>query len=129
MIFIPIKPFSFNRAWRAVPNRTTGMARNVKSKEYKKYEKDVALFLKPMKGVGFDGLLNVAYIFHLSNPLSDYDNYIKPFQDIISAYYDFNDRQIGTAMCAKVLAKKGEEGVEFMITGDLDELIQAVSRS
>jgi len=47
--------------------------------------------------------------------LADWDNPIKPFQDILQKRYGFNDKDIFRAVVEKVKTHKGEEFVYFDI--------------
>ena len=58
----------------------------------------------------------VYYEFGLSNAQADYDNPIKPIQDILQKRYSFNDKDIYEANIKKVKVKKGEEYIKFEIT-------------
>lgn len=49
--------------------------------------------------------------------LSDFDNPIKPFQDVLQAKYGFNDSRIVEAVVRKVKTKKGQEYIKFAIKG------------
>lgn len=53
--------------------------------------------------------------FGVSTKLADWDNPIKPFQDVLQKKYDFNDNRIYEATVKKVVVKKGEEYVKFRI--------------
>lgn len=50
-----------------------------------------------------------------SSALADWDNPIKPFQDILQQKYNFNDREIHFAIVEKVRVPKGEEYALFKI--------------
>ena len=104
---IKIKPLSVNKAHRAVNGRV------IKSKDYREYEEELLWRLQPL--VVPSGKLYVEYIFGVSNKLSDWDNLIKPFQDVLQKKYEFNDRDIYKAIVAKEIVKKGEEYIEFKI--------------
>lgn len=101
---VDIKPMSVNQAWQG---------KRFKTPLYKSYEAE--LYLKLPKMVIPDGDLSVVYTFGVSSPLSDWDNPIKPFQDVLQKKYDFDDRRIMSAIVEKVLVKKGQEFVEFEI--------------
>lgn len=58
----------------------------------------------------------VYYEFGMSNSQSDWDNPIKPLQDILQKRYNFNDKDIYEANVKKVKVKKGEEYIKFEIT-------------
>lgn len=55
----------------------------------------------------------IHFKFGFSNSLSDWDNPVKPTQDILSKKYMFNDKLIRRAIVETELVKKGEEYVEF----------------
>ena len=94
MTKIEVKPLSVNRAWQG---------RRFKTKEYKEYEEYV-LFLLPNKKIPKNVKLRVRYEFGV-NKLSDWDNLVKPFQDILQKKYGFNDRDIMQAITTKVMAQ------------------------
>ena len=50
--------------------------------------------------------------FGMSNVLSDWDNPVKPFQDILQKKYGFNDKLV---MEARVVKKKVEKGKEYIL--------------
>lgn len=56
-------------------------------------------------------LLNIT--FGLSSKNADWDNPIKPFQDVLQIKYGFNDRRVYKGVIEKVDVKKGEEFIEF----------------
>ena len=60
------------------------------------------------------GRLKVSYSFGMSE-LSDLDNKIKQFQDIIANKYGFNDRDIYKIIAEKEVVKNGDEFIEFNI--------------
>lgn len=102
-IRVAIKPLSVNAAWQG---------RRFKTTEYKIYERE--LLLRLPKGVAIPaGPLSVVYEFGLSNLLSDWDNPVKPLQDVLQKKYDFDDRHIVKATVEKVKVPKGEEYVKF----------------
>jgi len=104
---INIKPMSVNEAWQG---------RRFKTPQYKSYARDLSLMLPRSVSVPV-GPLKVEYEFGMSNMLSDYDNPIKPFQDVLQAKYGFNDAQIIEAVVRKVKTKKGQEYIKFAIIG------------
>ena len=107
---INIKPLSVNRAWQG---------RRFKTPEYKKFANDVAIMLKPMNIP--EGKLQIHFVFGFSSNLSDWDNPIKPFQDIMCGYYGIDDNRIYAAMIEKKVVPKGEEFIEFEIEEFDDE--------
>ncbi len=101
---IGIKPMTVNRAWRG---------KRFKTPQYNNYCKEVSAML-PANIVIPEGLLKVYYEFGMSTN-SDFDNPVKPFQDILQAKYHFNDSKIIEAVIRKVVVKKGEEYIKFKI--------------
>ena len=101
---IYINPMTVNKAWQG---------RRFKTPAYKAYEKELMAKLRPMNIP--KGNLSVSYTFGM-NTLADWDNPIKPFQDVLQKYYGFDDRRILSAVVKKVVVKKGNEFIEFKIT-------------
>ena len=97
-IKINIPPLSVNKCWQG---------KRYKTNAYKAYEKQLLLTLPEVQ------LPNPRYIiyfkFGFSSSLSDYDNPIKPLQDILQKRYGFNDKDIWRAIIDKELVKKGKE--------------------
>ena len=104
MTVIKIKPLSVNKAWKG---------RRYKTQEYKNYEKTLLWTLPRIKIP--DPPYFISYIFGFSSSLSDADNPVKPFQDVISKKYGFNDKLIKKFLVEVKDVKKGEEFVEFKI--------------
>ena len=102
---IDIKPLSVNKCWKG---------RRFKTSEYKKYEKDVRSLLGSLKMPSAP--YKVFYTFGFSSASSDIDNPVKPFQDILSKEYGFNDKLIFEMNVKRVKVKKGNEFIEFEIT-------------
>jgi len=104
MNIIKIKPLSVNRVrqWK-----------RFKTKIYKEYEEIVKFILKPTDIPEWK--LHIDYIFWFSSKLSDIDNPIKPFQDILCKKYWFDDRRIYSFSADKKIVKKGQEFVAFNI--------------
>jgi Holliday junction resolvase RusA-like endonuclease len=100
-----IKPLSVNDAWKG---------RRFKSDKYKQYAKDVRLLL-PKQITIPKGELGIRFHFYFSNKASDWDNPIKPLQDVICACYGIDDRHIYLAIIEKFIVKKGQEKIEFEI--------------
>lgn len=59
--------------------------------------------------------------FGFSSALSDWDNSIKNFQDLVSEKYGFNDRLIRAGVVETEQVKKGYEYIEFKITNLYDK--------
>lgn len=101
---INMKPMSVNRAWQG---------KRFKSNDYEAYEKEMLLRLPPGKLP--EPPYRVYYEFGFSRKDSDYDNPIKPTQDILQKKYRFDDKEIYEAHIRKVLVKKGCEYVRVKI--------------
>lgn len=101
---IKIKPLSVNECWRG---------KRFKTPKYKCYEIELLLKLEDLEVP--KGKLEINIIFGFSSKNSDWDNPIKPFQDILQKKYKFNDRQVYRATIDKVIVEKGEEFIEFEI--------------
>lgn len=101
---IDIKPLSVNQVWQG---------RRFKTKTYKDYEKTL-LSILPNLTIP-EGNLKVTFRFGFSSKASDWDNPIKPLQDILQKKYNFNDSRIYKAEIEKVIVKKGKEFIEFFI--------------
>lgn len=94
-----------NQAWQG---------KRFKTPKYKAYEQELLLRLRPMS-IPAEGDLEVRYVFGLSNSLSDWDNPIKPFQDVLQKRHGFDDRRITKAVVTKVIVGKGQEYIEYEI--------------
>jgi len=105
MIKVPIKPLSVNGAWKGQRYRTD---------EYKCYAQHLSLLL-PNKIDIPDGKLEIHFRFYFSSEGSDYDNPIKPAQDVICKKYGIQDNKFYRATIEKHLVKKGQERIEFKI--------------
>jgi len=104
MIKINIKPLSVNKVWQG---------KRFKTQEYKNYEREVLLTLKPMKLP--EPPYKAVYEFGFSSASSDLDNPVKPFQDILSKKYGFNDKLVYEMKVVRVKVKKGAEYIKFSI--------------
>ena len=111
---INIKPLSVNDCWRG---------RRFKTPEYKQYALAVTLML-PKKIIIPDGLLVAYYEFGVSSMGGDWDNPVKPFQDILSKKYKFNDNRIRRGVVDLVLVPKGKEYLKFRFESLAEELKQ-----
>jgi Holliday junction resolvase RusA-like endonuclease len=101
---INIKPLSQNQAWQG---------RRYKTPAYKSYERECLYRLKPINVP--DGKLQINYTVGYSNPMSDIDNFLKSFQDILCKRYAFDDNRIYRIEIEKVITKKGAEFIDFEI--------------
>lgn len=101
---IQIKPLSVNEAWKG---------KKYKTDNYRIYERSV-LFMLPKISVPRAKLeLNIKVGY--SSQASDLDNACKPFQDILSKKYGFNDNQIYKLTMQKEIVAKGLEYISFDI--------------
>ena len=98
---IEIKPLSVNKCWQG---------RRFKTQDYKSYESTLMLLLPKLSVPS--GKLRIDVIFYFKNSLSDIDNPLKPFLDILQKKYGFNDRDIYELNVKKEL---GYNGIEFNI--------------
>jgi len=103
MIEIKIKPMSVNDVWQG---------RRFKSPAYKQYEKAV-LYMLPKKINIPEPPFVLTLEFGFSSASSDWDNPIKPFQDILAKKYGFNDKLIKKGVVTIETVKKGQEFVRF----------------
>jgi len=104
-ICIPVKPLSVNQAWKG---------KRFKTAEYKAYARNVKLLL-PRGEVIPEGRLQVSFTFYLSNASADWDNPVKPLQDVIFRFYGVNDSRIYRATVEKIIVPKGMEKTEITI--------------
>ncbi len=101
---INIKPLSVNEAWQG---------RRFKTDKYIAYCKLVTYML-PKIDIP-EAPFEVFYNFGFSSASSDWDNPIKPIQDILAKKYVFNDKLIKRAVVETEQVKKGQEYFEFEI--------------
>ncbi len=104
-IKIKAKAVSVNQCWQG---------RRFKTQRYKDYEEEL-FYLLPKKISIPEGKLQLSLLFGVSSKLSDNDNMVKPFQDIISKRYDFNDNRIYKTINIKKDVEKGDEFISFSI--------------
>ena len=101
---IAIKPLSVNQCWQG---------KRFKTPKYKNYEKELMLRLPLIKLPPPPSHLILKFGF--SSKLTDWDNPVKPFQDILQKRYNFDDRDIFKATVEKEIVNKGSEFIEFKI--------------
>lgn len=105
MTTVNIKPLSVNECWQG---------KRFKTPKYKKYEK---LMLRILPEIEIpQPPFFVYYEFGFSSKLSDWDNPIKPLQDILQKKYKFDDKYIKRAAVQVVNVPKGKEYIKFEIT-------------
>lgn len=101
---VDIIPLSVNVCWQG---------KRFKTPKYKAYEQELLYRLPKIKlpPPPYELILR----FGFSSKLSDWDNPIKPFQDILQKKYNFNDRDVFRAIIEKKIVSKGFEFIEFEI--------------
>lgn len=82
--------------------------------KYKIYEAEMLWMLPKMELP--EPPYEVHFVFGFSNFASDWDNPIKPLQDILQKKYGFNDRDVIRAIIDKVKVKKGDEFIKYSIS-------------
>ena len=100
---VKIKPLSVNQAWQG---------RRFKTDKYKAYCNQVPLLLPRDPGIT-PGKLILVLRLYFSSVKSDWDNPIKPLQDIICKHYGIDDKKIYMAIVEKTIVKRREDRVEF----------------
>jgi Holliday junction resolvase RusA-like endonuclease len=101
---VDIKPLSVNKAWQG---------KRYKSKYYSIYEKELFYKLESFRIPNVK--IGITFIVGYSNVLSDIDNFLKPFIDVMQKKYDINDKNIYELNIKKEIVKKGCEFVDFQI--------------
>ena len=104
MVKLNVKPLSVNQAYKG---------RKFKTDKLKSYTTLVKCSLPPYKMP--KAPFKVYYVFGFSSKLSDIDNCIKNFQDILQVRYCFDDRDIYEMHVKKRIVPKGEEFIKFRI--------------
>ena len=110
---VRVKPLSVNEAW---------LGRRRKSAAYRSYEVKVPRHL-PELTLPARGPLALSLQIGVSNRASDIDNPVKPFTDILSKHYGFNDNRIYRLEVTKYKVEKGEEYISFSLIGLAEEPI------
>ena len=93
-----IKLLSVNDCWAG---------RRFKTPAYKAYEAEL-LYTLPKREMPKPPY-KISFEFGFSSESSDWDNPIKPLQDILQEKYNFNDKDIHEGVAIKKLVKKGQE--------------------
>lgn len=105
MTKIQIKPLSINSCWRG---------QRFKTPAYKAYETELLYRLPKITLPQPPYKLSLSFGF--SNKLSDLDNPVKAFTDVLQKKYGFNDRDIFELHVLKQIVPRGAEFVEFILT-------------
>lgn len=101
---INIKPLSVNEAWQG---------KRYKTYKYINYQKELLLLLPKIYLP--EPPYKVYFKFGFSSKSSDWDNPIKPLQDVLSKKYGFNDKLIRKAIIETEIVDKGKEYIQFEI--------------
>ncbi len=99
-----IKLLSVNQCWQG---------QRFKTKAYKDYEK-ILLYTLPRHKIDCEKYY-IVFIFNFSSPRADWDNPIKPLQDILQKKYNFNDCDIINALVLKNIVPKKDEGFKIYL--------------
>jgi len=102
---VKIKALSVNECWQG---------RRFKTPSYLAYERALSVLLPKCVEVP-EGPLALFLEVGQSNMAADFDNPVKPFCDILSKKYGFNDKQITEAVVRKRKVEKGGEYILFNI--------------
>lgn len=105
MIKIDIKPLSVNKAWQG---------KRFKTPAYKVYERTLLYMLPKLRLP--EPPFQIEMEFGFSNASSDWDNPIKPLQDILQKKYGFNDKDVFKAVVTKEKVSRGQDYLKFKIT-------------
>lgn len=100
---VKIKPLSVNEAWQG---------KRFKTPKYNRYEREL---LKLLPDIEIERFERLSITFFVSSVLSDIDNPLKPFIDVLQKRYKVNDRDLKQLIVNKEIVKKGEERIEFEI--------------
>ena len=103
MIELNIKPLSVNRSYKG---------RKFPTDALKAYKQHMPLLLPKNLQLPPDRLV-LLFRFHFKRKASDVDNCCKAAQDIITAHYGVDDREIFMTMNEKVINFKEPEYLEF----------------
>ena len=100
---IRIKPLSINKAFQG---------KRFKTVDYKAYEFNLTKML-PNEFKAPEGKLELNIKVGYSSPLSDVDNMLKPFIDILQKKYNFDDKMIYKIVIEKELVSKWREYIDW----------------
>jgi Holliday junction resolvase RusA-like endonuclease len=120
MIFhkIEVKPLSANEAYapKVVRQGQRTYATSYKTVKYQTYERAVRQRLKHLEfNLGDSGELVLCIRVFYVTAASDIDNCVKPFLDILQRHFGFNDNRVYVLQVKKVVAGKGNAGIEFYL--------------
>jgi len=115
---IDVKPLSANEAYapKVVRQGQRVYATTYKTVKYQTYERVVKQRLKHLEfNLGSSGELVLCMRVFYVTAASDIDNCVKPFLDILQRHYGFNDNRVYVLQVKKVVAGKGNAGIEFYL--------------
>ena len=104
LVRMDIKPLSVNDCWQG---------KRFKTPKYRQYEKEL-LYTLPTRKLP-EPPFSIQFEFGFSSAASDWDNPIKPLQDILQKKYNFDDKKILEASVRKIKVAKGKEYFKFRI--------------
>lgn len=116
-IAFDIKPLSVNEAWQG---------KRYKTPKYKKYEKDLLLILPKLQMPKPPYV--IIYEFGITSQ-SDFDNPIKPLQDILCKKYKFNDNDILIGISKKTIIKNKQHFFKVSIFSIEDEEVSGIVKN
>jgi hypothetical protein len=103
---INLKTLSVNEAWKG---------RRSKTDKYENYCLVLFYDLLPKNIELPEPPFQIEFTFGFSSKSSDWDNPIKPLQDVLAKKYKFNDKLIKRGIVSVVDVKKGDEFFQFEI--------------
>jgi Holliday junction resolvase RusA-like endonuclease len=97
--------------YKAISTNKLYLGAKVVSPEYKRFKRDVGLYLVANypKPVDLKGNLVMTLEVGLSSSLADGSNTVKGIEDSLAEHFKFNDKQIVTTHIEKYLVDKGSE--------------------
>lgn len=116
MIIIDAIPFSVNKAWQG---------KRFKTQDFLEWGENTFWKLPNIK-VDSRMPMIAYYEFGISSSSSDWDNPIKPFQDLLQNKYSFNDNKILLGIGHKKKVAKNEEYIKFYLYEYNPEKIQQI---
>ena len=118
MFQVNIQPLSINKGY-------TG--RKFKTEEYKKYERDLKLYLCTIKLPKVKPRQKFYLYLEFGIPTrQDVTNGIKLLEDILTAHMGINDRHTMAVYCRKVITRKEDCYIRFNVFTSEYELIEEV---
>jgi Holliday junction resolvase RusA-like endonuclease len=115
-ITVPVKPLSANDAYapKAIKKGRFHVGTIYKTTNYQKFERKLIPIL-PDLNIPEDSSMCLHVHVGYSNKLSDLDNALKPFIDVLQKRYLFNDKLIYKIIAKKQVVSKGDEFIKFRL--------------